>query len=180
MKRFASIALLLLLLYHMLGQALVFWGQAWLEGQKMASSLHIYHSTDDLIEFELPVPLHQYGAQTQEQSGGEFEYRGTFYNIVRQELRNDTLHILCYEDLNERARHAGLSDFLQKNLNTSSDGQKKAGNWVKNWISDYDHASRQHLIYIYEDRPAPVLLSHSYCLPSPILTTHSPPPELRA
>ncbi|MCY7351698.1 MAG: hypothetical protein LH606_13690 [Cytophagaceae bacterium] len=179
MKRLASIALLALLLYHTLGQALVFWGEEWIEGRQMASSLNIYHSTDDLIEFELPVPLHQYGMEIQESSGGEFEYKGAFYNIVRQELRNDTLHILCYEDLNERVRHAGLSDFLHKNLGTSSDNEK-SGNWVKNWISDYDHASRRHLIFVYEDSPAPTRPAQTFCLTSPLLTTHSPPPELRA
>ncbi|MBC7893229.1 MAG: hypothetical protein H7Y12_13520 [Sphingobacteriaceae bacterium] len=182
MKRLAAASLVLLLLYHTVGQALTFWVAEWQEDQQLAQNLSVYHSTDDLIEFEIPVPLHQYGAtSTEVNGGGEFEYDGKFYNIARQELRNDTLHLFCYQDSDELQRHTDLHDFIQKNL--TGDDQNapgKSGHPTKITTPDYAQRTGGHLIFVYEDCRINRPLSPSLSYASVLLFTQSPPPRLRA
>ena len=172
-------SLVLLLLYHTVGQALTFWVAEWQEDQQLAQNLSVYHSTDDLIEFEIPVPLHQYGAtSTEVNGGGEFEYDGKFYNIARQELRNDTLHLFCYLDDDELQRHTDLRDFIQKNL--AGDDQNapgKSGHPTKISTTDYAQRKGGHLIFVYEDCLSPTPSSPSLSLCSARLSQPSPPPQ---
>ena len=179
MKRVAAIGLLLLLLYHVLGQALVVWVEEWRENRQLTERLSVYHSTDDLVEFEIPVPLHQYGATTTEETGGgEFEYGGKFYNIVRQQLRNDTLHLFCFQDSGKLQRHSDLSDFIQKNI-TGDDqsAPQKSGTVVKASASDYAQRPGGWLIFVYEDSLSSSLPSPSYSLTAALLSRPSPPPQ---
>jgi hypothetical protein len=179
LKRLAATGLLLLLLYHMLGQALAVWADEWRSDRQLADRLSVYHSTDDLVEFEIPVPLHQYGATTTEESaGGEFEYGGRFYNIVRQQLRNDTLHLFCYENSEQLQRKTDLSDFIQKNITgDDSNAPQKSGHGVKITPSDYAQRVTGYLVFVYEDCPTSVSVSHSFPLSAALLSRPSPPPQ---
>ncbi len=179
MKNCLATGLLCLLLYHLVGQAALLWLADWRDAQQITERLSVYHSTDDLVEFEIPVPLHQYGAvQTEESTGGEFEYQGHFYDIARQTLRNDTLHIFCYEDRDELARRQELTSFIKKNL--SDDGDPDApskSTWGKNWVKDYARFTGRHLIFIFENQPALVSPPYLVSLPLPCLSRRSPPPQ---
>lgn len=179
MKRFAATGLVLLLLYHMLGQALVVWADEWRENRQLTERLSVYHSTDDLVEFEIPVPLHQYGATIAEETGGgEFEHGGRFYRIVRQQLRNDTLHLFCFQDSEKLQRRTDLSDFIQKNI--TGDDQRapqKSSTVAKASASDYAQRLGGCLIFVYEDCLSPALPSPSYALTAALLSRPSPPPQ---
>lgn len=177
MKRFAALSLVALLLYHALGQVAAFWASEWQEDRELAANLTVYHSTDALVEFEIPVPLHQYGLETRDESGGEFEYDGTFYNIVRREIRNDTLHLYCYEDRDELNRRADLGDFIQKNVTGESNSSKKAGSWLKNWVKDYAQFARVVPFFLFEDVPTVVLPAYAVAYELPSFSISSPPPE---
>jgi len=180
LKRFAATGLVLLLLYHMLGQALVVWADEWRETRQLTARLSVYHSTDDLVEFEIPVPLHQYGATTatEETGGGEFEYAGRFYRIVRQQLRNDTLHLFCFQDTEKLQRRAGLADFIQKNMaGDDSNAPRKSGTVAKASASDYAQRLGGWLVFVYEDCFSVPLPSHSYALTAALLSRPSPPPQ---
>lgn len=180
LKRLAATGLVLLLLYHTLGQALVVWVDEWRENQQLADNLSVYHATDDLVEFEIPVPLHQYGATaTEETGGGEFEYGGRFYDIVRQELRNDTLHLFCFQNAEKLQRRSDLSDFIQKNI-TGDDqnaSHKSGGHWLKITATDYAQRVGGHLIFVYEDCPASAPPSPSFALTAAPFSRPSPPPQ---
>jgi hypothetical protein len=177
LKRLAAFSLVLLLLYHALGQVAAFWASEWQEDRALSENLTVYHSTDALVEFEIPVPLHQYGVETRDESGGEFEYEGTFYNIVRREVRNDTLHLYCYEDRDELNRRADLGDFIQKNVTGQTDAGKKSGSWLKNWVKDYAQFARVVAIFLFEDvRPVPQPTYAVANVPANF-SLSSPPPE---
>lgn len=163
----------------MLGQAVAVWADAWQSSRQLTERLSVYHSTDDLVEFEIPVPLHQYGAtMTEETGGGEFEYDGQFYDIVRQQLRNDTLHLFCFQNSEKLQRRTDLSDFLQKNI-TGDDrnSSKKSGNWVKITASDYAQRLGEHLIFVFEDCFSPALPSPLFNPTASLLPRPSPPPQ---
>lgn len=163
----------------MVGQALVVWADEWRESRQLAENLSVYHSTDDLVEFEIPVPLHQYGATTTEETGGgEFEYQGRFYNIVRQELRNDTLHLFCFQDSEKLQRRTDLSDFIQKNIaGDDQNAPQKSGTGAKASASDYAQRPGGWLVFVYEDCHSPALPSRSFPLTAVQLSRPSPPPQ---
>jgi hypothetical protein len=179
LKRFTATGLVLLLLYHMLGQALTVWIDEWQSNRQLADRLSVYHSTDDLVEFEIPVPLHQYGATTTEETGGgEFEYGGQFYRIVRQQLRNDTLHLFCFQDSEKLQRRTDLSDFIQRNITgDDQNAPQKNGTVAKAAASDYAQRLGGWLVFVYEDCFSAPLPSPSYALTAALLSRPSPPPQ---
>jgi hypothetical protein len=177
LKRLAALSLVALLLYHALGQVAVFWAGQQQAARQLADHLTVYHSTDALVEFEIPVPLHQYGAELRDETGGEFEYEGTFYNIVRREVRNDTLHILCYEDHDELSRRADLGDFIRKNVTGESESGKKSTSWLKNWVKDYTQLAGVVRLFLFEDVRQPVLPAYAFAHVVPVFSLFAPPPE---
>lgn len=177
MKRLAALSLVFLLLYHALGQVAAFWASEWKEDRQLAEHLTVYHSTDALVEFQIPVPLHQYGLESRDESGGEFEHDGTFYNIVRREVRNDTLHLYCYEDRDELNRRADLGDFIQKNVTGDSNPGKKSGSWLKNWVKDYAQFERVVQLFLFEDVRVVAPPTYAVTYEVPAFSFPSPPPE---
>lgn len=163
----------------MAGQVLFVWADEWRENRQLTERLSVYHSTDDLVEFEIPVPLHQYGATTTEETGGgEFEYRGRFYHIVRQQLRNDTLHLFCFQDSEKLQRRSDLADFIQKNITgDDQNAPQKSGSVAKASASDYAQRLGGWLVFVYEDCPSPQLPSPSYTLTAAFFSRPSPPPQ---
>ncbi len=90
----------MIFLFNVGGYYLVFWG---VRSQAKKDLLHRLdadqYSSKDLIVLTIPVslpyPIHQNGY---ERVDGEFEYRGEYYNLVKQRLENDTLFMVCIKD----------------------------------------------------------------------------------
>jgi len=98
LKKLISILFLLLFLFNVGGYYLVFWA---LRSQAKSNLLHRLdadqYASEDIevltIPMNLPYSIYQEG--NYEEAEGEFEHNGSYYNIVKQKIENDTLYLVC-------------------------------------------------------------------------------------
>jgi len=56
----------------------------------------------------LPYPIQQNGF---ERVDGEFEYKGEYYNLVKQRLENDTLFMVCIRNHQEKRLISTMTEY---------------------------------------------------------------------
>lgn len=57
------------------------------------------------------------------EEGKEFAYRGKMYDVVKQEIKGDTVYYYCINDIKEEQLFAGLNGILDKTMH--GDGMKE-------------------------------------------------------
>jgi hypothetical protein len=102
----------------------VFWA---LRSQAKSDLLHRldadeYASSDTevlTIPISLPYPLQD---DDYKRVNGEFEYQGSYYNLVKQKLENDTLFVVCIKNHQEKKLVNKMNEYsnLMNNLPTST------------------------------------------------------------
>jgi hypothetical protein len=103
-KRAVSILLLALFLFNVGGYYIVFWGLRQHHNYQLNSRLDAnQYSEEETIELKiqlsLPYPLTQSGY---ERINGRFEHNGEFYKLVKKQVVNDILYVVCIRDHQEK------------------------------------------------------------------------------
>lgn len=158
---------------------LVVWLTGWQEEGDLTSRLRVYRSVDSLVEFY--IPLHQQTANgtLNKQPAEGFVYRDSYYEIVRQEVKNDTLLILGYANKKGSFWQQDLLDFVKHQFgNDTNTIPKKAHHLLKILLKEYYQGARLVIsfcpLYWREPVVIPDLNSTLLTLPLPV---YSPPPE---
>lgn len=97
------------------------------------------NAVEDLITMKIPlaVPYLQ-GSAEFEATSGQVKFQGEYYQLVRQKLQNDTLHVVCVRDGQAKARHQALAEFVQQFAQAGEDEEKPlTGAVLKNFSKDY-------------------------------------------
>ncbi|GAB3796694.1 hypothetical protein GCM10028819_14760 [Spirosoma humi] len=179
MRKIAAIGLLSLLLCHILAHMLVVWMISWQEESDLSSRLSVYRSVDSLVEFY--IPLHQQAVQDSLQTHPTegFVYRDNYYDIVRQEIKNDTLLILGYANKQGSFWQQNLLDFINQQVESDSNSlPEKANQLLKNLLNDYYQGVRFVINFCHPSVRVPVLIpTFTAILPTLVLPVNSPPPE---
>ena len=179
MKRIVSIGLLSLFLCHILAHVLVLWTVNWQEERDLSSHLTVYRTVDSIVEFY--VPLRERAANTilPEKTSEGFAYRDSYYEIVRQEVKNDTLHILGYVNKGRSFWQQDLLGFIKHQFNNESgSSQKKADHLLKNLLKEYYTQQSSGMSFCHSLwREAVQIPSTPAFLPDRAIPVHSPPPE---
>jgi hypothetical protein len=102
-KKVASVLLLALFLFNVGGYYVIFWGLRQHHNYQFNAKLDAnQYSSDQTVELKfhlsLPYPSLQY---EYERVNGKFEHNGEFYKLVKKQLRNDTLYVVCIRDKHE-------------------------------------------------------------------------------
>ncbi|GAB4024421.1 hypothetical protein [Spirosoma koreense] len=179
MKKFAAIGLFSLLLCHMLAHMLVVWMINWQEEGDLTSRLKVYKSVDSIVEFYIPLHRQTNEGQLPTHPTEGFVYRDSYYQIVRQEVKNDTLLILGYVDKHGLFWQQDLLDFIKHQFgNDSNSGPQKANNLLRNLLKEYYQGVRFVINFSYSYWREPVRIPP---FAAPLMTlslpVHSPPPE---
>lgn len=181
MKRLISTGLFLLLIYHTLAYALVLFGTWYQEEHDLSARLTMYRSVDSLVEFFVPLHEQPNGTSLKADHPEGFAYKGQFYQIVRLEVSNDTLHILGYEDAKHSFWQRDLLTLIQDQVigDNASPVQKKANNLLKNFLKEYSQFRRSVLwVFVYQWRDTVRIPAISSLFLSRISPVHSPPPRV--
>lgn len=124
MKRAFSILFLVIFLFNVGGYYLVFWG---LRSQARKDLLHRLdadkYSAEELIVVAIPMALPYPNQESRfERVDGQFEYKGEFYNLVKQRIENDTLFIVCIKNRQEKELVNAMNEYsdLANNLPTGA------------------------------------------------------------
>lgn len=178
-KRLLSFGLLTLLLYHALGTVLVSVSVWWQEEHDLTERLTVYRSVDSLVEFQIPLDdnaANHQGIMDATEEG--FTYRGHYYDVVSLEIKGKTLFIAGLENKNTSFWQRDLLSFMKDTLNTSSDTQRKAGQWLKYLLKEYSPNTRTILhFFLYDWRDSVRIPVGSLLFSNRSQPIHSPPPR---
>ena len=182
MKKAAAIGLLSLLLCHILAYVLVVWMIGWQEERDLTNRLSVYRSVDSLVEFYIPLGQQTIDCRLPAHATEGFVYRDSYYDIVRQEVKNDTLLILGYANKRNSFWQQDLLDFINHQLGAESSSIPiKAHHLLKNLVHDYDLGVRFVVsfrpVYWLASVPVPAISTPRLSIAIPI---PSPPPEFQA
>jgi len=129
------------------------------------------------IKIPLAVP-YQTGSEKFERVNGDFEKDGKFYNLVKQKLENDTLHVVYIRDHKEAGLFEMLTNFVQNNTDTPI--SKKAGKLIENFAKDYIAITNEIQIASTGWLLTATFPQPGYGVISTSAKVHSPPPKATA
>lgn len=85
------------------------------------------------IPLTLAYPVQDNGF---ERVDGEFQYQGEFYRLIKQRFHQDTLHIVCIKDEQQKNIHQALSDYVKTFSDNPVDSNSNAKVKI-DFIKDY-------------------------------------------
>lgn len=129
MKKVLAILLLVVFLLNVGGYYVLFWSLDFSAKTRLAQRLDA-EDYSELETFEFKIPLNiPYPIQNRgfDRVAGEFEFNGEFYELVKQKLENDTLHVVCVKNKAKQKlaqafeKYARVSNDADANTNTGND-----------------------------------------------------------
>lgn len=93
----------------------------------------------ELVVFKIPMLIYHYPDRELHHAKGEFEYKGNYYDIVKQNISKDTLYTYCYNNPKKAKLHKDLSKHNKEHIvnheqTNSSNNAKKV---IKPYLKDY-------------------------------------------
>lgn len=180
MKKVFSILMCALLLYNIMGFPLVYWIGEYFANAGTAERSPDHPAAGELLMLKIPIMIpYQTDWQVAEQAEGRVRRGDDFYQIVEQQLMNDTLYVKCKLDLSAKDRYLDLVSHVDKHVKGGvTDGKGKAPQVLKNFLKDYLTFNRKHWFFVIdwirtETSFKCVLLT----FPALFLHVASPPPK---
>lgn len=169
-----------LLLYNIMGFPLVYWiGEYFADAQGgEISSGHVV--PEELLILKIPIMVpYQTDWQVAEQAEGRLRRGDDFYQIVEQQLKNDTLYVKCKLDVSAKDRYLDLVSHVDKHVKGGvTDGKDKTPHLLKNFLKDYLTFNRKHWFFVIDWIPtAAGFKGIILTFPSLFLHIASPPPR---
>jgi hypothetical protein len=178
-RKAVSIGLLALLLCYSLGHALIYWSVVSQEQRDLSASLTMFWTVDSMVEFHLPLHDQPEGAEFTKENVPGFDYNGKTYEVIRMDVRRDTLFIVGYENQKKGFWSNDLLSFVKKEITGSSDTQRKTNQLLKLLLKEYLPADRP----LFTQPGLVIRPTAGYCKATPLvdrcLPVHSPPPEVQ-
>jgi hypothetical protein len=136
------------------------------------------YASSDAVILTLPVPLpYAIHNPKYERANGEVEYRGEFYQLVKQKIENDTLFMVCVKDPEQKRIHQTINEYANASNNLAA-GAKHAmdifAKFFKDYTSPVSAEPSIQLVLKYDL----VFAVNSYEFTQRPLPIDSPPPEL--
>ena len=107
---------------------------------ELTMNKHIEQRTygmENTITLKIPVTLpYQIFAEDFQYIQGEFEHNGTFYNLIKQKVANDTLYVVCIENELKSGIETRKVDF-EKATNDWPGTTKTTYNLFTNFSKDF-------------------------------------------
>lgn len=144
MRRIVAIALLLLLLFNVLGFYGIFMGLQYQNRQQLVQRFDAdQYDESQTITFKVPLSIPYAGdRQDYVRVDGEFEYEGEFFHMIKQRLSQDTLYVVCVNDQQSKRIHRALTDYV-KTFSDDAGGQDQSKTIVPSVIKEYLIGSHQ-------------------------------------
>jgi hypothetical protein len=125
------------------------------------------------IPLSLAYPVQDNGF---ERVDGKFQYKGEFYRLIKQRFYQDTLHIICIRDKQQKNIEGALTDYVKTFSDNPADtksGSKVKIDFIKDYILSVISTSKESFGWCYslsfhEHNSEPKLI---------VLSISTPPPE---
>lgn len=163
-----------------MGFPLVYWvGEYWAMGESGDISPAPV-SAGDLLILKIPIMIpYQTDWQVAEPAEGRLRKGDDFYQIIEQQLRNDTLYVKCKLDITAKDRYLDLVSHVDKHVKGGvADGKGKTPQLLKNFLKDYLTFNRKHCFFVIDwIEKQTSFKSILLTFPSLFLYIASPPPR---
>ncbi len=142
MRKIASIVLILLLLFNVLGYYGLFMGLNYQNKQQLIQRLDLSdYNESETVTLKIPISIpYAIDSKEFERVDGEFEHQGEYYHLVKQRLSQDTLYIVCIKDNNSKRIHQALEDYVKTFTDKPVDANSSAKvipSFSKEYMSSY-------------------------------------------
>ena len=147
MKRLLSLFILVVFLFNTGGYYMMYWGLRYQATLELREQLDTgAYADSQTLTIALPLTLPYAVDRNYERVDGEFEYRGEFYKLVKQQLKHDTLFIVCIKDIREKHLVGEMINFtrLANDLPATSKALKIFGNLLKDYAGSHSLALTEH------------------------------------
>lgn len=178
MKRLLSILFLFVFLFNVGGYYLMNWGLRYHANKELRQQLDDgVLSENQMITLKLPITLPYQSDRSFERVDGEFEYEGEFYKLVKQQLKRDTLYLVCIKDQREKQLVSEMNNFtkLANDLPVSSKTLTLFGNIFKDYTSINTIELMHHQLGWSTSFD---FTTTSFNPKSQVMPIHSPPPRV--
>jgi hypothetical protein len=138
MRKTASFALILILLFNVAGYYGIFLGFHYTHTNQLVQRLdNAEYDASQTVTIKIPIAIpYAPGATEFERVDGSFEHNGESYRLVKQKLQNDTLYMVCIKDTgSNRIKHA-LADYV-KTFTDKPVNAKHSGKVATTIIQDF-------------------------------------------
>jgi hypothetical protein len=112
-------------LFNVGGYYIVFWGLREHHNSELSAKLDAnLYSKEETVELKIPMTLpYPHPQRGFERVNGKFEHNGEHYKLVKQQLRQDTLYVVCIRDVQEKRLVETMEDYvnLSNDMPSSSD-----------------------------------------------------------
>ncbi|MCS6973536.1 MAG: hypothetical protein N2044_06635 [Cyclobacteriaceae bacterium] len=126
------------------------------------------------IPLTLPYPIHTSGF---ERINGEFEFDGEFYKMVKHKLENDTLHIVCYKDVQAKRLSSALNDIARFSSDLPASSSAPFAFFIK-LLKDYEPSLLPGLTHACLGWQQNLHFEFITSSPiQPVVFVHTPPPR---
>lgn len=136
MRKVVSYLLAALVLLNVLGYYGLFLGLKYQQAETMTEQFDENRYRDsETITLKVPVSIPYLQNTDFERVDGEFEHNGEFFRLVKQKFANDTLYIVCVNDVHSK----NIKQVLAEYVKTFSDQplSSKPSTLVPSLINDY-------------------------------------------
>ncbi len=138
--------MLMVFCFNVGGYYIVFWVLQHQNKVKIASIIDSgSYVEEETIEFKVPMTLPYSSPWDFERISGRFEYNGEFYELVKQKLEKDTLHVVCLKNLDKKRLVSTMNDYV-KLSNDLPGAEQKAYNLLGKLLKEYKTESRTTFI----------------------------------
>jgi hypothetical protein len=135
------------------------------------------YDVENTITLRIPVSLpYQMFAEGFQHIRGEFEYNGEFYNLIKQKISNDTLYIVCMENVS-KSEISGKKALFEKITIDWRGVSKKTYNLLIYFAKDFLQNSRCEVIPLQTWMMEFSFLSSVFDTKEGNITSDTPPPK---
>lgn len=154
----------------------MFWAlryQSNLELQKQLDANNFGEGEQMTIKIPMTLP-YQITSAAFERITGEFEHQGEFYQLVKQKLENDTLHIVCVKDHREQQIVTSMVDFTKQSHDLPTSAALKV---LGSFLKEYNGINDLKMISFDGWNTIIPFSNPSFKTLSPIFPVIAPPPK---
>lgn len=169
-----------LLLYNIMGFPLVYWIGEYFAGTQNTGASSKSLPPEDFLILKIPIMIpYQTDWQVAEPAEGRLRRGDDFYQIIEQQLLNDTLYVKCKPDISAKDRYLDLVSHVDKHVKGGvADGKGKTPHLLKDFLKDYLTFNRNHWFFVGDWIEAGISFkSIIFSFPSLFLYVASPPPK---
>jgi hypothetical protein len=137
------------------------------------------YASEEVVILRLPVSL-PYAVHQPDfaAANGEVEYKGQYYNMVKQKVKNDTLFMVCIKDMNRSRLENAINEYTNGAVSNLPASTGDAMDILGKLFKDYTITDVESLLVPFQIASKKFSAPTDFMATSPLQLVESPPPQV--